>query len=482
MIDLTFRPPLVIFASLCTLIASSAQADNFGDPGRNGQNGRNGSPGRNGPNIATRARGKHITIDVRGSDGHDGENGESASHPRCRQPRHVHHDLYARNGSNGGNGGNGGSGGNAGDVTAHYNKRSHLKKIRILAAPGQGGEGGRPGYASEGCRCEFYRWKVKECKKIKIAITPHRKEKTNHNNGKNQRKQKPDSNTKQYRYVRRCRIRHLRCYDGHDGVPGSPGQQGSNGLPGRIFLVKGHTALIPDVLVQERSLIELSRNPVMLSKNIWTSHHGSRRLFAPGSRVSSRYYKYVKNSKFTYKIKWKSKHNIEKTPGNIKLLIEDKYGKPVLSRYFSSNLWLISSKKTKRNYTLETITDGILRNDAMRVNTSISGFGTGTKIFIKDNSVQAKRLTTSFKLSIKRSKFLSWKTLFNGLVPDSAIDKNNGQFVINLTRLPIDKKYLGSNRRIKINLTIVRRFHHHSGTVNFKKKYSMPSDDEYEGD
>ena len=483
---------LVCTTTLITLIHATSHANHFGSAGENGRDGRDGRSGSHGRDLTLEARGQRESVNLSGTDGENGENGSNALPPFCangnyysrrsykRKHRHTrkswrrrshrpHHDIHPRDGTNGGHAGSGGNGGNAGNLTVHYKHISQLRRIQVYAIPGRGGYAGKPGYGTPACRCERRHWRIKVCKKIK---KPSKKPTDKNHNRKHKEKNK---------LVTVCHVKRFRCYPGTDGIRGDRGNRGIDGRFGKIRIIKGFKPLLPDRAILSRPITEFTKSITTLSKNLWRTGR-TRSIFAPGSRANPKYMKFQRRVSRQYQLVWNATRPITDFPGSVNLVLRQNHDKAILTRQFSSNLWLVTKTLDHKFKRTETVMDGMLQSDATNIIKSISGSGAETKIELKDKSHYANRLNTSFQLSVKRSAFLSWKTVFNGQVPTNAIERSNGKFIIKLGNLPFNKKYLGNNRSIKVNLSIKRSFHQYSTTITFKKKHRMKSDDEYESE
>ncbi|NRA46913.1 MAG: hypothetical protein HRU09_18345 [Oligoflexales bacterium] len=235
----------------------------FGSTGLNGVGGQHGHEGSKGKHVSIKAQGQYAAFDLSGEDGiagTDGLPGKSASN--CEQKLQVKSDLIGASGGYGGHGGNGGDGGDGGNITVFFNELANLKKIQVVSQGGKGGAGGFGAYGGEGCACSVFSWQMTECEK--------------HQTFK----------------IGSCKIKQFFCTDGKGGQPGLLGSSGSKGAKGTAILIPQLTPLPESKDKLTIRLSDWEAQGAELTAHKYKVHYGANKLFASGSKLSSRYLLY----------------------------------------------------------------------------------------------------------------------------------------------------------------------------------------------
>ena len=247
----------------------------FGMSGQNGADGKNGTDGTKGRHISIKAQGQYAAFDLSGEDGIAGTDGlPGTSAAACKQSSNRSSDQSGAPGGYGGNGGDGGDGGDGGNVTIFFNDLSNLRKIQVISLGGKGGNGGFGAYGGEGCACTLFSWQMTECRS-KPAFK-----------------------------VENCRVKQFFCRDGRGGQHGLLGNKGSKGAKGTAILIP---QLDPLPEAQNKLTIKLrswERLGARLSAHRFKVHYGANKLFASGSKLSSRYLLYEGLWEANIKLRW----------------------------------------------------------------------------------------------------------------------------------------------------------------------------------
>lgn len=417
------KSTLIIFSFLF-ISNSNAQLYTLGIDGRSGQNGREGRRGENGNSISLYARdGGSYYLD--GRDAENGENGEQGQDAlSCFMYQYPDNDLRGASGGNGGHGGNGGIGGSGGHITIYGKDQSNLRNIFISS---RGGRGGSAGYGSRGgqpCYCPSMSW--------------------------------------QFSY--RCRInnqdqicvRTHYCTNGSNGRNGYSGQDGMNGNLGHMTLIP-----IDQNLPSENPSISLPvaqaiGNPISLSKHIWEEHSGAGTVLAPGSILDNTYTVYKETRAREVEILWQATNVRPQESGLSATMNFDGVADYV---QFTGDALLEMIREQDAQKSIYKITQFYFGRDIRNLRFArLFGRGKDTKLFIENSSGLGNIGNLVINLEIKKKKFLHNKTLFEGIVPTSVIQRAANGFTITVGIISKDPEdnYDEDGDKYEVETTITR--------------------------
>ena len=407
-------------------------ASYFGNTGRFGIDGAKGRNGERGSDFTIFAAGEAIDLDLSGKDGGDGQDGSNGHHAICYGSFYNNHNIYGASGGNGGNGGDGGDGGDGGQLTVYYNNLEDLKQIYVQAVGGKGGDPGRGGYGGRGCRCAFFTWTRRVCRRIRG-----------------------------YRGYR-CYLYTYYCRNGRDGIQGRDGQKGRDGRLGRLKLINGSELLAEDRPTAEVNLSQLQDRTVLLSRNIWQTKNGARLLLASGSEIDDRYFEFVERLEKNFELVWSAKQPLTGLgEENLTVTLENNRQIKVVS---PEDVWLagtISELEEKTQYIVAAV---VRRSEVTKLTRAdFTGNKSDLNFVLVDRANKSDFLETEFEITYRTTKDSdrfdrnpNYKTRYQGKIPSELVRRDRNRFVLNIGKLPIEEKFLRSGVPIEIELVITR--------------------------
>ncbi|MDJ0725455.1 MAG: collagen-like protein [Prochloraceae cyanobacterium] len=407
-------------------------ASYFGNTGRFGIDGAKGRNGERGSDFTIFAAGEAIDLDLSGKDGGDGQDGSNGHHAICYGSFYNNHNIYGASGGNGGNGGDGGDGGDGGQLTVYYNNLEDLKQIYVQALGGKGGDPGRGGYGGRGCRCAFFTWTRRVCRRIRG-----------------------------YRGYR-CYLYTYYCRNGRDGIQGRDGQRGRDGRLGRLKLINGSELLAEDRPTAEVNLSQLQDRTILLSRNIWQTKNGARLLLASGSEIDDRYFEFVERLEKNFELVWSAKQPLTGLgEENLTVTLENNRQIKVVS---PEDVWLagtISELEEKTQYIVAAV---VRRSEVTKLTRAdFTGNKSDLNFVLVDRANKSDFLETEFEITYRTTKDSdrfdrnpNYKTRYQGKIPSELVRRDRNRFVLNIGKLPIEEKFLRSGVPIEIELVITR--------------------------
>ncbi|MEH2422797.1 MAG: collagen-like protein [Nostoc sp.] len=438
---------------LCPAVASDEYykvARNYGKDGRAGTDGRSGRDGRSGENQNIFVNSSPVNLDLSGKDGEDGEDGEHGDQPDCGSQRgRVSHDINAPNGGNGGNGGKGGDGGNGGSVIVYYSNLADLRNIGVRATAGEGGRGGRGGNGTEGCNCQRRSWEVETCKG-----TPG----------------SPDY---------KCTDKVYRCTDGSNGRNGSDGSDGSQGHLGTLSIINSKEPLAGDTPTVKLAISQLTNKQFNLSKNKWNLRKGATSLLAPGSAIADDYSEFEQRLEAAFQIVWQERQPITSF-GNQAVTLNLTDNKQV-EITFPEELWVDGNTKSEPNLTTFTVNYAIPKKDVTRLAVAeFANAGQNLNLKIVDLAAKSDAINTQFRVKFRAQDslqgFSSYKTEYEGDIPNELVTRDYNRFTLALGKLKIPDKALRPGVNVDIEVVATRSLGIRSAkqTISWQGAIRMP--------
>ncbi len=388
----------------------------FGFPGLRGADGFDGPQGQDGQNMTIIVKDSFArTYNTSGQNGANAQNGlwgEDAH--ACQQPT-PKHDVRGIWGGAGGDAGRGGDAGNGGDILVYYTKLSDLKEITLLSYPGQPGRGALGAHGGNGCFCSIYSWR---------------------------RRVRCGEDT--------C-LRTFHCYDGRQGSRGMNSSDGHRGEMGKAKLISQLTPLSLEHPSYQGNLASTLNKKITLTRHIWSSRTGVRQLFSPQSMLQDQYDFFEKTYSHTFEVLWASHQNRNRYQS---LQLEASLSKQGLFHFAYSSGHIL-------NYTIED-NNNIIINEAYTKSElshfkleGVVGNLSEAKLVISDLS---ELLTIGkFQVRMKLKRFaLFHRTLFEGLVPESAYTISGNKLEFDLLELVGKSKYLKAGKKIRFVIEVNR--------------------------
>ncbi|WP_138502038.1 collagen-like protein [Nostoc sp. PA-18-2419] len=397
--------------------------------GRTASNGRSGRDGYSGENQNISIDGSPINLDLSGKDGEDGEDGEQGYRPNCgNQPDNVSHNINAPDGGSGGSGGRGGDGGNGGSIIVYYTNLADLRNIFVRATGGEGGRGGRGGNGTVGCKCQRRKWEVETCQGT--PGTPNYK----------------------------CTNKVYRCSDGNHGGDGSDGRDGRKGSLGTLSIVKSKEPLVDDNPTRKLTISELTK-PFNLSKNKWNIRQGAISLLAPGSAIADNYREFEQRLEEAFQIVWQEREPITSFANQaVTLNLTDSKQVEVA---FPEDLWIDGSSKSQANLTTFTVNYAIPKKDVTRL--AVAEFvdaGQNLNLKIVDLAAKSDAIDTQFRVKFRAQDslygFSSYKTEYEGDIPNEFVTRDYNRFTLALGKLKIPDEALRPGVNVEIEVIATR--------------------------
>jgi len=414
-------------------LVNSTIANYFGNTGRFGIDGAKGRNGERGSDFTIFAAGEAIDLDLSGKDGGDGQDGNNGYHAICYGSFYNNHNIYGASGGNGGNGGDGGDGGDGGQLTVYYNNLEDLKQIYVQAVGGKGGDPGRGGYGGRGCRCAFFTWTRRVCRRVRG-----------------------------YRGYRRCYLYTYYCRNGRDGIQGRDGQKGRDGRLGRLKLINGSELLAEDRPTAEVNLSQLQDRTVLLSRNIWQTKNGAKLLLASGSEIDDRYFEFVERLEKNFELVWNAKQPLTGLgEENLTVTLENNRQIKVVS---PEDVWLAGTIAELEDKTQYIVTAVVRRSEVTKLTRAdFTGNQSDLNFVLVDRANKSDFLETEFEITYRTTKDSdrfdrnpNYKTRYQGKIPSELVRRDRNRFVLNIGKLPIEEKFLRSGVPIEIELVITR--------------------------
>ena len=440
--------PLIQDAKICRLMASANQVVSFGQDGVSGKEGKAGENGRDSETLTIFADGSPLNLDLSGQEGLSGEAGENGTNAICEnQPVNVNYNLWGASGGDGGNGGNGGDGGNGGSLTVYATDKNYLRQILVTAGGGEGGKPGEGGIGGSGCNCPQPYWTVETCS--------GRPGSTDYN----------------------CSTKEYRCLDGEAGQNGRSGRAGRKGKLGSLTLINSNQPLAPDRLSASVTMAELKDRGFSLSKNIWDTRTGALSLFASGSIIDDQYLELVERVENSVVLIWNAPQ--EFAPFRDRTVTLNLQDDRSVAMSFPKDLWLETNILPRNNVTELFVFNAIKAKEATQLKSKgLSGLGLGLQWELVDEAQRSDLISTSFyiKYSISNSGEARYRPVsdytirYEGEVPPQFVRYGGNRFIIDIGQLPIDPKYLETDRAVQVQLEITRTFGNNSAKQTLVEK------------
>jgi len=424
---------------LMAVLSNWAFAYNFGFSGYDGYHGQHGMNGRSGDNIAVWANGEIQSFDLSGTDGTNGQNGQMGGHASgCFQPYRPPYNLYGANGGDGGDGGRGGHGGNGGDVKIYFQNLEDLKKIYINSSGGAPGFGGESSYGGEGCKCMISFWSITRCRR-------------DHTD---------------------CYSTTYSCFSGYDGRYGARGNHGVSGKDGFLTIIKSDDWLREENPELNISLQRLSTTPVGLSEHIWQYKNGASFLLYPGSVMQNMYKEYLRTQERTVSLLWRDPRPIEDFR---EMFVTFKMNKGRLSYALPEGLW-ISGGLVRSGQDVEFKINRAFRKDEMAefYHSGDKGKGRGIVTTLTDKFDITDPVKTTFKIKVlERLWYGGTKKVFEGLVPENLIDKNQNKYIIGVGLLDFSSRYKEKGVKLRFEIWATHSYKSFKKTKKITTNYKV---------
>ena len=188
----------------------------------------------------------------------------------------------------------------------------------------------------------------------------------------------------------------------------------------------------------------------MLSKQIWESKSGAKKLFATNSAIRNGYSEFVKLAKGSLSLIWEAKRNGEKV--SFKVSGED---------------FLQYETKVEGTKTNVIVKQAYKKSEISNLNIeSTKGYGEKLKIKIADKAMLTELIKTSVKLQfVYKPRLLGWRVVYDKTVPADALELTAEGIVINVGKLGINPKFVKRKRKVRYTVWVGRSFGNNSTKI-----------------
>ncbi|MBT3980395.1 MAG: hypothetical protein HOE90_03530, partial [Bacteriovoracaceae bacterium] len=277
-------------------------------------------------------------------------------------------------------------------------------KLQNVYITARGGRSGRAGYgerAGNGCRCQYYSWRVAyKC-------------------DKNRDGKKNETCYNRYHCTSGSR--------GRDGYTGSPGRSGSTGV---VTIIKSSTALPSEMTSYSAQVKNIVGQDIELSRHLWSTHSGANSLLAPGSYVTDSYYRFDQTIKKSFMVDWSSRRSLSDFSLSVYASLDS--ARNISLSLQGDVVYKLAEHNDRDLYTIKI--EEIYKKSELRNFTvaSLSGLGTKTTLSIDDLAGYGDLGSLKVNLVLKKKKGLKKKDLFEGVVPADKMSITKSGLVIDV--------------------------------------------------